>query len=436
MSWIEDDLNHVWHPFTQMKTAPEPIPIVRSENEFLFTADGRKIIDGISSWWVTLHGHNHPKIVRAIQEQAATLDQVIFAGFSHEPAAQLSSRLVKLWKNHLNRVFFSDDGSTAVEVAIKLSIQSRINSGKPNKKKIIALEHAYHGDTLGAMSVGDRSAFTAAFNDLLFDVIRIPAPVAGSGTTTEEHKQRSLSALKDLLEKDADHISALIVEPLIQGSGGMLMWADGALHEMRNLTTQYDVHLIADEIMVGFGRTGKLFACEHEQVLPDIVCLSKGLTGGFLPMSVTMCTELIYETFLSEDRLKTFFHGHSYTANPIACAAANASLDVFENEPVFERLGFIENYHRSRMSEYLLLDNIADVRLRGTIFAIEIKQKDGGYFSGIGQELYKTFLKQNVLLRSLGNIFYIMPPYCISEESLKRCHDVLLGGVREISGMK
>lgn len=432
MNWIEADKKNVWHPFTQMKTAPEPIPIVRSENEFLFTADGRKIIDGISSWWVTLHGHNHSTIVKAIQNQVEKLDQVIFAGFSHEPAAKLSQRLVRLWDDQLQRVFFSDDGSTAVEVAIKLSVQSRKNTGKPNKTKIIALENAYHGDTLGAMSAGDRSAFTAAFNDLLFDVVRIPAPVAISGTTSEEHKNKSIRALRELLEREADSISALIVEPMVQGAGGMLMWAEGALSDMRNLTTQYDVHLIADEIMVGFGRTGKMFASRHESVIPDIVCLSKGLTGGFLPMSVTMCTESIYNDFLSDDRMKTFFHGHSYTANPIACAAANASLDVFENEPVFERLAFIENYHRSRMSEYLLLENIADVRLRGTIFAIEIKQKDGGYFSGIGQKLYQYFLENDVLLRPLGNVVYILPPYCISEESLKRCHDVLLGGVREI----
>lgn len=429
MNWFESDRKFVWHPFTQMQTAPLPIPVESAKDEFLFTSDGRKIIDGISSWWVTLHGHSHPTIVRAIQAQVEKLDQVIYAGFAHEQAAKLSQRLVGLWDHKLEKVFFSDDGSTAVEVAVKLSVQSRINSGKPNKIKIIALENAYHGDTLGAMSVGARSSFTSAFNELMFDVIRIPAPVADSGTTTEEHKFKCLTVLKNLLEKDHESISALIVEPIVQGAGGMLMWADGALSEMRNLTRQFDVHLIADEIMVGFGRTGKMFASQHEQIFPDIACLSKGLTGGFLPMSVTMCTQEIYNQFLSEDRMKTFFHGHSYTANPIACAAANASLDVWENENPFEKIQKIENYHRTRISEYKTHSNIADVRIKGTIFAIEIKQTDGGYFSQIGPKLYEYYLKNEILLRPLGNVIYIMPPFCISEESLKKCHDVLLSSL-------
>ena len=426
MNWFESDKKHVWHPFTQMQTAPIPVAIESAKDEFLFTSDNRKIIDGISSLWFTLHGHNHPHIVKAIQDQAAKLDQVIFAGFAHEPAAKLSKNLVSLWNNKLPKVFFSDDGSTAVEVAIKLSVQSRKNVGDLKKTKIIALENAYHGDTLGAMSVGARSSFTAAFDDWLFEVVRIPAPVADSGPTTEIHKRKSLEALEKLLVSDHDTISALIVEPMVQGAGGMLMWAEGALKEMRDLTKKYNVHLIADEIMVGFGRTGKLFASQHESVYPDIVCLSKGLTGGFLPLSVTMCTEEIYNNFLSDDRLKTFFHGHSYTANPIACAAANASLEVWEKEKTLEKIKVIENYHLSRTTEYRQNSKVLDVRVSGTIFAIEIQQPEGGYFSKIGPKLYDFYLSNNVLLRPLGNVVYILPPYCISEESLKKCHDVLL----------
>lgn len=426
MNWIESDKKHVWHPFTQMQTAPLPIAIESAKDEFLFTADGRKIIDGISSWWVTLHGHSHPHIVKAIQDQVAKLDQVIFAGFAHEPAAKLSQNLVALWENKLPKVFFSDDGSTAVEVAIKLSIQSRKNNGNFKKTKIIALENAYHGDTLGAMSVGARSTFTAAFDDLLFEVVRIPAPVADSGPTTEIHKEKSLDALERLLISDHENISALIVEPMVQGAGGMLMWAEGALKEMRDLTGKYGVHLIADEIMVGFGRTGKMFASQHEDVFPDIVCLSKGLTGGFLPLSVTMCSEAIYNNFLSDDRTKTFFHGHSYTANPVACAAANASLEVWEKENTPEKIHAIEKYHKSRLIEYKQNPKILDARIMGSIFAIEIQQPEGGYFSKIGPKLYDFCLKNDVLLRPLGNVVYILPPYCISEESLKKCHDVLL----------
>lgn len=426
MNWFESDKKHVWHPFTQMQTAPLPIAIESAKDEFLFTADGRKIIDGISSWWVTLHGHSHPHIVKAIQNQVEKLDQVIFAGFAHEPAAKLSQNLVELWENKLPKVFFSDDGSTAVEVAIKLSIQSRKNIGNFKKIKIVALENAYHGDTLGAMSVGARSTFTAAFDDWLFEVVRIPAPVADSGPTTEIHKKKSLDALERLLVSDHENISALIVEPMVQGAGGMLMWADGALKEIRDLTRKYGVHLIADEIMVGFGRTGKMFASQHEDVFPDIVCLSKGLTAGFLPLSVTICSEEIYNDFLSDDRTKTFFHGHSYTANPIACAAANASLEVWEKENTLEKIQLIENYHKSRITDYLKNPKILDARIMGSIFAIEIQQPEGGYFSKIGPKLYDFYLKNDVLLRPLGNVVYILPPYCICEDSLKKCHDVLL----------
>jgi len=425
-NWIEDGRNHIWHPFTQMKTAPAPLPVIRGEKEYLFLEDGTRLIDGISSWWVTLHGHSHPKIAEAIASQAKTLEQVIFAGFVHEPAAKLSKRLSELWQNHLTRSFFSDDGSTAVEVALKMSIQSRVNQGNKKRNQIIALEHAYHGDTLGAMSVGERSVWTAPFNSLLFEVVRMPSPVAESGPSGEEHKQYCLDSLMSYLEFHHESVSAIIVEPLVHGASGMLMWAPGALFEIRRLTSKYGIHLIADEIMTGFGRTGKWFACNHENVMPDIVCLSKGLTGGFLPMSITMCTEEIYGQFLSDDRLKAFFHGHSYTANPIACATANASLDVFEEERTLDKIAAIESLHQSRLNEYQNHPLVADARIQGTIFAVEIKNPDGGYFSAIGPKLYDFYLEKGVLLRPLGNTVYILPPYCISIENLGKIHDLIL----------
>ncbi len=425
-SWIESGRKHVWHPFTQMKTAPEPLPVVCGKDELLVLADGRQVIDAVSSWWVTLHGHANPVIAEAIARQAATLEQVIFAGFIHEPAAVLSERLSGLWGGHLTRSFFSDDGSTAVEVAIKLSVQYRQNTGEPHRTQVIALDHAYHGDTLGAMSVGERSAFTAPFQKLMFDVIRMPSPVAASGPTTAEHRQIAMETLGSYLEYHHNEVTALIVEPLVHGASGMLMWAPGALREIRDVTARYGIHLIADEIMTGFYRTGELFACRHEQVMPDITCLSKGLTGGFLPLSVTMCTEEIYEAFLSDDRMKTFFHGHSYTANPIACAAALASLDLLETEETRRRVKGIEEVHRSFLPAYQAQPGVADVRVTGTIFAVEFAEATPGYFSGLGPKLYQFYLSEGVLLRPLGNVVYILPPYCISRENLEKVHRLIL----------
>lgn len=414
------DINNypIWHPFTQMKTASDPITISKSYQEYLETSDGRKIIDGISSWWVTTHGHCHPKIVEAIQNQVTQLEQVIFAGFSHEPAHQLSTQLLKLWDDHFNKVFFSDDGSTAVEVAIKMSIQSRVNSGNKKKKKIIALEHAYHGDTFGAMAAGARSSFSEPFDSFLFEVIRIPSP--------GEFPEKSLESLRSILKNQHEEITGCIVEPLVQGAGGMLMWPNGILSQFADACKHFDVHLIADEIMTGFGRTGTLFACQHEQVFPDILCLSKGLTGGFLPLSVTLCTDEIYSTFHHDDRKKTFFHGHSFTANPIACAAANASLLLFQTDEPWQGMERIKKIHTERKSEYSRLNSLENIRQMGTIFAIDIKTKLDGYLHPIGPQLYAKFLSRNCLIRPLGTVIYLLPPYCISESNLNGLHDVIL----------
>lgn len=426
MSWMTQSHAHVWHPFTQMKTAPDPLPVKSAKDEFLYLEDGRTLIDGISSWWVTLHGHSYEPLVKALQEQAAVLDQVIFAGFTHEPAARLAARLSALWNHQLPRVFYSDNGSTAVEVALKLSVQSRMNQGNTKRTGIVALENAYHGDTLGAMSAGDRGPFTVAFGSMLFDVYRIPSPAGSVGSSTQETGRSSLEALIQLLEQHGQTISAVIVEPGVQGAGGMRMWPSGFLKSFREVTAAHGVHLIADEVMTGFGRTGSLFACQAESVVPDLVCLSKGITGGMMPLSVTLASQDIYDAFLSEDRYKTFFHGHSYTANPMACAIANASLDVFENEPVQARINHINKAHQARLSDFRVLKNVADVRVKGTILAVELGTRDAGYFSGAGPALYQQFLKAGVLIRPLGSVVYLLPPYCMSPASLNHLHTVML----------
>jgi adenosylmethionine---8-amino-7-oxononanoate aminotransferase len=310
---VRTDLRTVWHPYTQHAIMGDPIEVVRAEGAYLHTRDGRKIFDGVSSWWVTTHGHSEPSIAAAIAHQAATLDQVIFTTFTHEPAACLADELLALVPGNLSRVFFSDDGSTAVEAGIKMALQYHVNRGKP-RQLIVALNNAYHGDTFGAMSVSGQSLFTAPFESHLFDVARLPDPTEGD----------TLAAFESLLDRKGGSIAALIVEPLLMGSGGMRMYSPEILRELFVRARAHGVLCIADEVLTGFGRTGPLFACEHANVSPDILCLSKGITGGFLPLGATIATEDVFSSFLSDNRRRTLFHGHSYTANPISCAAARA----------------------------------------------------------------------------------------------------------------
>lgn len=422
MSLSERDKKHIWHPFTQHHTAPDPIPIVRGEGAYLYTEDGRKILDAVSSWWVTVHGHAHPYIAEAIATQARTLEQVIFAGFTHPQAVRLSERITEQLPGDLNRVFFSDDGSTSVEVALKMAWQYWHNQGTP-RTRILAFDHAYHGDTFGAMSVSGRSIFTKPFGSLLFDVDYLPSP----GETPIEEV---LSALERLT---ADGETAgLILEPLVQGAGGMLMYSPDDLRRIMEACQSRNIPIIFDEVMTGFYRTGKLFAMQHLDLVPDIVCLSKGLTGGFLPMSITVCTEKIYNAFLSEDRTKTLFHGHSYTANPIACAAANASLDLFLQEDIQIKVAAIcaaQEKASVRFKENPLVTNI---RLQGTILAMDLADAGGGYLATQGQDLAKWFLEQNVLLRLLGNVLYIMPPYTIELSELERIYDLVETGLTHV----
>ena len=416
----------IWHPFTQKHIDPDPLKIARAQGTYLYTDNGRKIIDAISSWWVNLHGHCHPRIVHAIASQAERLDHVLLAGFSHEPVEQLTRKLRRVAPSSLTHVFFSDDGSTAVEVGLKLAVQYWQNQGRSKKQGIVALEHAYHGDTAGAMSVSADSAFTAPFYNFRFPVHRVHSAYC---LRCPVGKQRSscqidcLQSLETLLQQRSDEIAAVIVEPLLQGAGGMIVHPVEFLQRIRALCTEHKVLLIADEVLTGFGRCGKMFACELAGVVPDLMCLSKGITGGFLPLGATLTSEEVFREFTGPER--TFFHGHSYTGNPMACAAAIANLELFETEDVFGRIESIAAQHQRRLPHLASHPRVDEVRQIGTIAAIELKSADAGYLSALKPRLYRFLLERDVLLRPLGNVIYVLPPYCIGREDLDYVYDVI-----------
>jgi adenosylmethionine-8-amino-7-oxononanoate aminotransferase len=422
------DKKHLWHPYTQEKTAPPPVPIVRAEGVWLYTEDGRKLLDGVSSWWVNTHGHSNPYINEALAKQAAHLEHVIFAGFTHEPAVKLAEMLVDVLPEGLTRVFYSDNGSTSVEVALKMAYQYWRNRGE-ERTTFIALEHAYHGDTVGAMSASDESAFTDPFKELLFKVLRAEAPYSLRCGRCEKRCDLSCSqSLEDLLNENRGKIAAVIVEPMLQGAGGMIVWTPEYLKRVRELCDEHGVLLIADEVLTGFGRTGKMFACEHAGISPDIICLSKALTAGYLPFGVTVAKEKIYEAFYDDDRLKTFFHGHSYCANPLACAVAIANLELFEKNRTMERIAFINNKFREFEPVLSAFDPVEEVRIIGAVLAFEMKVDDSGYLANIGQKLYQEFLKRGIVLRPLGNVMIFMPPFVIEEKEI----DWVLSEIREV----
>ena len=416
------DLKHLWHPYTQMQTAPAPIPIVRGEGVYLYTEDGRKILDGISSWWVNIHGHSHPYLNDALARQAAELEHVIFAGFTHRPAVELAERLVGILPAGLTRIFYSDNGSTAVEAALKMAYQYWRNRGEDQRRTFVTLEHAYHGDTVGAMSASEDSAFTKPFGPLLFQVRRTTSPYGYRHPEGPDPAAVTDACLRDLerLFSECDgQIAAMLIEPMLQGAGGMIIHPPEYLAGVRRLCDQFGILLIADEVLTGFGRTGKMFACDHSNITPDIACFSKGLTGGYLPLAVTAATESIYNAFLSDDRHKTFFHGHSYTANPLGCAVAIASLDLFERENIVARVQDLEAQLRSRLTPLASLPIVGEVRVIGGVGVVELTDKTetssaSGYLNSVGPELAAEFLRRGVLLRPLGNVLYFMPPYVIT----------------------
>ncbi len=413
----------VWHPYTQMKNA-EIIPIVRGEGTYLYDENGEQYIDAVASWWTNLHGHAHPVIANAIAEQAKKLEHVIFAGFTHEPAEQLAEQLLKRIPYH-NKIFYSDNGSTAVEVAIKMALQYWSNQGEV-RKKIICFRDAYHGDTFGSMSVSARGVFTQPFQNLLFDVVFIDTP-------NNENEIEVVEQLNSEIRKFRNsEIAAFIFEPLILGSAGMLMYSESALDKLISICKQNNILTIADEVMTGFGRTGKFLATDYCENKPDIVCLSKGITGGFLPFAATTCTQKIYDVFLSDEKYKLFFHGHSYTANPLGCVAAVASIDLFETENTFENISRIE-FHHSKFAENLKGNaRVKEIRMRGTIVAIELKtDESSGYLNNIRDKAYQFFIQQKIILRPLGNVIYILPPYCISDADLKKVYTAICDFLKE-----
>lgn len=405
----------VWRPFTQHALEPDPPRIVRAEGAWLEDSDGRKILDAISSWWVTTHGHRHPAIMAAIREATETLDQIIFAGLTHEPAEALARELVALAPAGLAHVFFSDSGSTAVEVALKMALGVFRNRGAP-RSRIAVLEGAYHGDTIGTMSAGERGVFNAAYDPLLFDVARIPFPEPGAE-----------QAAYDALERagKGGGLAALLVEPLVLGAGGMRMYRPQALAELARIARAAGALVIADEVMTGWGRTGGLFACEQAGLSPDILCTSKGLTGGAVPLAATLATSDIFEAHWSRDRSKTFFHSSSYTANPIACAAALANVGIWRDEPVAGRVAALGKAQASGVAKFDGDGRFRNARTCGTIAAVNLAVPDAGYLSEIGPKLRAFFLERGLLVRPLGDVVYLMPPYCVTEAELDRLYDAI-----------
>jgi adenosylmethionine-8-amino-7-oxononanoate aminotransferase len=416
MNLAERDKKVVWHPFTRQKDMPPPIPVVKGAGSLLYDENGRSFIDAISSWWVTIHGHAHPYIAEKIYRQALQLEQVIFAGFTHEPAVQLAERLMPLLPGPFARIFYSDNGSTATEVALKMAIQYWWNKGETRRTKIFALKNAYHGDTFGAMSVSDRGVFTMAFHELLFEVIFIDTP---SDQTLEE--------TLGLIDTQGADAAAFIYEPLVQGAGGMKIYDAGLLDIIIKAAKTKGLVCIADEVMTGFGRTGKFFASEYMQHRPDIICLSKGLTGGTLPLGITACTDTIYQAYVNDDTYKTFFHGHSFTANPLSCTAALASLDLFEKNKCLEKTVWLAASHQAFILELKAKAYpVKDIRSAGTILAFEIDHGNDGYLNSISATVTQVSLSKGVYLRPLGNTLYIMPPYCITEEELRKVYDCII----------
>jgi adenosylmethionine-8-amino-7-oxononanoate aminotransferase len=413
----------IWHPFTQHALEPAMRSIRAAEGAWLEASDGQKIFDGVSSWWVITHGHRHPKIVAAIEQQAATLDQVIFAGFTHDPAEAVASGLIKIAPQGLSHVFFSDSGSTSVEVALKMALGYWKNLGSA-RTRILALEHGYHGDTIGTMSAGARGVFNATYEPLLFEVGRIPFP-------KPHHAQPTFDALEFACRKG--DVAAFICEPLILGAGGMLIYDAETLKEMHRICRAHDVLFIADEVMTCFGRTGTVFACEQAGVSPDILCAAKGLTGGSLPLAVTLCTAPIYDAHFSKDRSRTFFHSSSYTANPIACAAAAANLEIWRTEPVIERIIALSQNQAANLNDLQTDPRFANLRQLGTIAAFEIANAGKGYLADIALKMRARLLDRGVLLRPLGSTVYVMPPYCTTKDELKSVYNAIADIVDEVS---
>ncbi|HEY2811701.1 MAG TPA: adenosylmethionine--8-amino-7-oxononanoate transaminase [Rhabdochlamydiaceae bacterium] len=418
---IEQDRASIWHPFTQMHTARTPIPIARAEGVYLFTEEGSRYVDAISSWWVNLHGHAHPYIVEKIHAQAAVLEHVIFADFTHRPAIELASRLLALLPGRFSKIFYSDNGSTSVEVALKMALQYWHNQNTP-KNQIVCFKNSYHGDTFGAMSAAGKNAFNKPFWNHLFNVTCIDPPLPG-------HEKQTLSQLQSLLNEE--DVACFLFEPLILGVGGMIIYPAEGLNPLIRLCKARGVLTIADEVMTGFGRTGTLFACEQLKEECDLICLSKGLTGGFLPLGVTACSQKIFNAFLSDHMQSAFLHGHSYTANPLACASALASLDLLLKNECYRQRKEIEASHRAFCQKWHSHPKLKRCENLGVILVLEYRVDTPSYFHSIRERLYSFFLSKGILLRPFGNVLHVLPPYCISKEEVQAIYDHIIFTLEE-----
>jgi adenosylmethionine---8-amino-7-oxononanoate aminotransferase len=402
----------VWHPFTQHALEPVNTRIVRTEGAYLIDEHGHSVLDAISSWWVITHRHRHPAIMQAIRTATETFDQIIFAEYTHEPAEELAQGLLRLAPPGLAHVFYSDSGSTSVEVALKMALGFFRNRDAP-RSRIAVMEHGYHGDTIGAMSVGERGVFNAAYEPLLFAVETIPFPSPG-------REQDTLDAFEHLCR--GREVAALLVEPLILGAGGMKMYPPRLLTELKRIAESYGSLLIADEVMTGWGRTGTVFACEQAGIAPDILCVSKGITGGALPLAATLCSAEIFDAHLSSDRSRTLFHSSSFTANPIACAAAVANLTIWQKEPVLQRIAALQHMHHERLAPFHSDPRFLNVRQTGAIAALDLAVSTPGYLSEAGLKLRAFFRHRDLLIRPLGNVIYLMTPYCVTADDLNRAY--------------
>jgi adenosylmethionine-8-amino-7-oxononanoate aminotransferase len=405
-------LSPVWHPFTQHALDPVTTRITMTEGAYLIDEHGHSVLDAISSWWVITHRHRHPAIMESIRAATENFDQIIFAEYTHEFAEELARGLIRIAPPGLAHVFYSDSGSTSVEVALKMALGFFLNMGAP-RARIVVMEHGYHGDTIGTMSAGERGVFNAAYRPLLFDVDTIPFPESG-------REQDTLDAFEHLCR--GQQVAALLIEPLILGAGGMKMYSPQLLAELKRIAGVYGSLFIADEVMTGWGRTGTLFACERAAITPDILCVSKGITGGALPLAATLCSPEIFEAHFSPDRSRTFFHSSSYTANPIACAAGLANLSVWQNEPVLERIEALEQMHHERLVPFRTDPRFANIRLNGTIAALDLNVSTSGYLSDVGLRLRAFFRHRDLLIRPLGNVIYLMTPYCVTPADLDRAY--------------
>ena len=416
---VRRDAACLWHPFTQAATAWPPLPVMSAQGSYLHLRNGEKLLDAISSWWTNLHGHGHPVIAAAVAQQVMTLDHVLFAGCTHPPAVLCAESLLSAAPKNLKRVFFSDDGSTAVEVALKMAFQFHAQRGQAQRTQFVALTHGYHGDTVGAMALGDPNDFANPFGPLLFPVARVPAAVAsGDALRCDISVQPQLDALHFALDQRSNRVAAVILEPMVQAAGGMILHPPAYLRGVAQLCRAYGVLLIADEVMTGFGRTGKMFACEHADLAPDLLCVAKGLTGGVMPLAATLASDEIYRAFLSDDASKAFLHGHSFTANPIACAAAIASFEIWRQGGIFEKISALTQVYADILPRLAELPVVKDVRWIGSLGVVELHDGEGYFSTTRSKEVAYQMRKRGYLLRPLGPVLYTLPPYCTTGEEL------------------